>query len=258
MKKLLVLVCALISINAYAAGKPKVAVTDITYKKELVDSQSFSQVNQKSEFKGKGKIQEKESATRNRYAYSKTETLGDSSQSASIEFVEGTRTTEILKVGELRSITGDIKGGIIKSGKFRLIQGKPYTVKNGTEEIYDVIKRIKDGYYKGADYVLFGTLIEYESAHEANPIQDTDSYTRILTIEMAAEFNLINTKTYEVISAFSASGEGTDVKIVKPTAILNTSSVKAKKEMSETLADDVVSQLIDQLGGDDSSDSESN
>lgn len=258
MKNLLVLLCALISINAYAAGKPKVAVTDITYKNELVDAQSFTQINQKSEFKGKGKIQEKETATRNRYAYSKTETLGDSSQSSSIEFVEGIRVTEKLKVGELRSLTGDIKGEIIKSGKFKLIQAKPYTVKNGTEEIYDVIKRIKDGYYKGADYVLFGTLIDYASSEEANPIQGTDSYTRILTVEMAAEFNLINTKTYEVISAFSASGEGTDVKIIKPNAQLNTSSVKAKREVSKTLADDVVSQLIDQLGGDDSSDSESN
>jgi hypothetical protein len=61
-----------------------------------------------------------------------------------------------------------------------------------------------------------------------------------------------------VISAFSASGEGTDVKIIKPNAQLKTSSVKAKREVSKTLADDVVSQLIDQLGGDDSSDSESN
>ena len=69
---------------------------------------------------------------------------------------------------------------------------------------------------------------------------------------------MINTKTYEVTSAFSASGEGSDVKIIKPGSVLQPSQVKASKEVSKTLADDVVSQLVDQLGGDVSSDSERN
>lgn len=225
----------------------KVAVTDLTYKKELSRKINFVGGSEKSSVKAKGNINERESQSLDHYSYSRNQTLGDSNIDRNVEIIEGSKTINYLQVGELRSITGDIKGEMLKSGAFRLMQGKPYTSSKESEEIYDVIKRIKEGYYPGADYVLFGSLIDVQSNDEVNPIQGSDSVSKSISIEVAAEFNLINTKTLEVISAFSASGEGSDLKLLKPGSNLKPSRVKATKAVSKSLAEDVITQLTEQL-----------
>jgi hypothetical protein len=52
--------------------------------------------------------------------------------------------TSYIEQAELRKFSGDIKGEILKSGMFQLVQGTPYTA-DAKGDVYDVIKRIKAG-----------------------------------------------------------------------------------------------------------------
>ena len=52
---------------------------------------------------------------------------------------------------------------------FQLIQGTPYTA-SSKGDVYDVIKRIKAGNYKGADYVLFGTVSDIDFTQDMNEL----------------------------------------------------------------------------------------
>lgn len=223
----------------------KVAVTDLTYKQELSRQIKFIEASEKADIKASGKISERETSGINQSSYSRNQTLGDSSVDRKAQIVEGDRDINFIRVGELRSMTGDIKAEMIKSGAFKLVQGKPYTSRD-SEEIYNVIQRIKNGYYPGADYVLFGTLIDIQALEENAVIQGSDSSSVGVSVDIAAEFNLINTKTYEVVAAFSAAGEGRDVKLIKPGSSFKPSRVKAIREVSKSLAEDSISQLLEQ------------
>ena len=63
------------------------------------------------------------------------------SSSGSASYNELEASTSYIEEGELRKFTGDIKGGILKSGMFQLVQGSPHTDASKTNA-YDIIKRI--------------------------------------------------------------------------------------------------------------------
>ena len=128
-----------------------------------------------------------------------------------------------------------------------MVQGKPFTAKN-TEKLYVVIARIKQGMYPGADYVLFGSVNNIQFRQEANPIDHTDTVSHTLSLELVGEFSLISTRTYEVKAAFSAMGEGSDVKLMSSRGgrlVLNRGKVVS--EVSKSLGEDVIRQMEEQL-----------
>ena len=150
----------------------------------------------------------------------------------------------------MRKFTADIKGGILKSGRFQLIQGKPFTDAKNNEKLYDIIARIKKGMYAGADYVLFGSINSIEFRQEANPIDNTNTFSHTLSLELVGEFSLISTKNYTIKSSFSAMGTGQDVKLLTSQGgrvVLNRGKVVS--EVSKSLGEDVGRQLEEQLSG---------
>ncbi len=64
-----------------------------------------------------------------------------------------------------------------------------------------------------------------------------------------AEFSLINTRTYEVKAAFSATGEGQDVRVVTAGSRVIPSRGRVVSEVSKSLGIDVAKQINEQLGG---------
>jgi hypothetical protein len=56
--------------------------------------------------------------------------------------------------------------------------------------VYDVIKRIKAGSFKGADYVLFGTVSDIDFTRDMNELANTDSYSAVLALTLVADFSL--------------------------------------------------------------------
>ena len=240
--------CALIAAFSAGAGAapqaPKVAVTDLAYEERV--SQYFKTVSatEKSSLRASGRESERESD----YGYSRRSS-GSVNAKSERSYYSSEGTYSYIESGELRKFTADIKGNILKAGLFDLVQAKPFTARN-SEKLYDVIARIKQGMYPGADYVLFGAVNSIEFRQEANPIDNTDTVSHTLSLELVGEFSLISTRTFKVKSSFSAMGTGQDVKLLSSRGgrvVLNRGKVVS--EVSKSLGEDVARQLQEQLSG---------
>ena len=225
--------------SAAVAAQPKIAVTDLTYEEKV--SEYFRVVAAHS----KGSVNASSSEREGPNTYSARERVNARHETSYFE-AEGTYT--YIDRGELRNYTADLKGAMLKGGGVRLVQAKPYSGPP-TEKIYDIIDRIKKGYYPGADYVLFGTVSNIAFRQETMQLPGTTSHTGVLSLDLVADFSLINTKTYEVKAAFSASGAGQDTKIVsRPGDRVMFNRGKVISETSKSLADAAYAELMTQFG----------
>jgi hypothetical protein len=164
------------------------------------------------------------------------------------DYSESSGTQSYVEYGELRKFTGDIKGELLKTSGFQLTQAKPYTAK-GSEKVFDIIDKIKKGYYPKADYVLFGTVSELDFRDEANPIIGTNNMSNTFSMTLTADFSLINTKTYEIKAAFTASAEGSDARIASAGSRVQPSRGRVVAEVSHNLGMEVAQQVNEQLNG---------
>lgn len=213
------LLCA---VSAQAA--PKIAVTDMAFQQQV--EQYIHIVSAQTSFRAN--------------AYS-------ASGSASYNEYEARNT--YVEQSELRKFSGDIKGEILKSGMFQLVQSTPYTP-DDKEDIHDVIKRIVMGHFKGADYVLFGTVSDIDFRQDVNEIANTNSHSAVLGLTLVGDFSLINTRTYEITSAFTAMGEGQDTKLVNGNdGRVSPNRGRVVREVSKSIGMDVARQLREQLRG---------
>ncbi len=212
----------LVGVAGLSQAAPKVAVTDLAYEERVNEYIRVVNAHQQAQATG-------------------------FSASASASYQEFEGTYSYIDRGELRKFTGDIKGEILKSRMFQLIQGKPYTAKEN-EGLYDVISRIKQGHFQGADYVLFGTVSDIDFREDFNDIANTDSYSKVLGLTLVADFSLINTRTFEISSAFTAMGEAQDTKLVNGHDVRVTPNRgRVIREVSKSLGEDVAAQLQQQL-----------
>jgi curli biogenesis system outer membrane secretion channel CsgG len=171
---------------------------------------------------------------------------------------------------ELRSFSNDIRGALLKGGAVRLVQGKGFDdggpqhskaekalnqIQTGKmaklvrqPEVHDIIARIKKGEFPGADYVLFGTLSSLEFRDQLSPLQGTTSASYQFSLDLVADFSLINTKTYEIISAFSAQGAGNDTKLISNRGdVVRPNRGQVMRDTSRSLAANVYEQMAEQL-----------
>ncbi|MBL0207545.1 MAG: penicillin-binding protein activator LpoB [Propionivibrio sp.] len=230
---------------AASAATPKVAVTDLAYEERVSEYFRVVSASERSSLRASGRESERESD----YAYSRRSSGSVNARSeSSYSSTEGTYS--YIDRGEMRKFTADIKGGILKTGRFQLVQGRPFTDAKNNEKLYDIIGRIKKGMYPGADYVLFGTINSIEFRQEANPIDHTNTFSHTLSLELVGEFSLISTKNFTVKSSFSAMGAGQDVKMLTSQGgrvVLNRGKVVS--EVSRSLGEDVARQLEEQISG---------
>ncbi|MCU6435129.1 hypothetical protein LPB67_15230 [Undibacterium sp. Jales W-56] len=238
-KILAALFCAASGLSAYAADMPKIAVTDLTYEEKV--SEYFRVVSASS----KSSVNARSSERETDHSYSARDSYKAKSESNYYE-AEGFYT--YIDRGELKTYTADLKGALIKGGAVHLIQARPYVGKP-MEKIFDIIGRIKQGMYPGADYVLFGTVSNIQFRQESNQLQYGNSITASLSLDLVADFSLINTKTYEVKAAFSASGSGVDTKILSRAGDrVAFNRGKVMQETSRSLADAAYGELMVQFG----------
>jgi hypothetical protein len=225
-------------------------VTDLAY------TQAVSQYFEVAKAKG--------SSTLNANARSITAT-----SNASGTYVAGSYS--YVEQHELGSFTNDIRGALLKGTAFRLVQGKVFdsgapqatkaeqvlnqmqtgkvAVPVRQPEVKDIVARIKKGEFNGADYVLFGTLSSIEFRDELSPLQGTSSASYLFSLDLVADFSLINTKTYEIKAAFSAQGAGNDTKLLSNRGdIVRPNRGRVMRETSQTLAASVYDQIAEQLG----------
>ncbi|SDG66176.1 penicillin-binding protein activator LpoB [Propionivibrio dicarboxylicus] len=236
--------CAMINGGALAAPPPKVAVTDLAYEERVSEYFKTVSASERSSLRASGRESERESDA----GYSRRSSGSLNAQSES-SYYSNEGTYSYIEIGELRKFTADIKGGILRTGRFELVQGKPFTARNN-EKLYDIVGRIKQGMFPGADYVLFGTVSSIEFRQEANPIDNTNTVSHTLSLELVGEFSLISTKTFKVSSSFSAMGTGQDVKLLSSRGgRVVLSRGKVISEVSKSLGEDVSRQMEEQLSG---------
>ncbi len=222
-----------------AHAQAKVAVADLSYKDTVQEYFSYEAGYAKSSERLSGSYSESDSGSRGRASYA---------GSAEAAYVKAEGTVTRIEIGELRKFTADIKGDLIKSGAFRVVQARPYTAKP-TEQLFDVISRIKQGAFPGADYVLFGTVTSVEWRDDVQPLQGTRNSMLLYSLELGVDFSLINTRTHEVKAAFSVVGEGNDNKIWSGGARLTPNKARVMQAVSRSLAAEVSTQLSEQVRG---------
>lgn len=232
--------CALLAglcAGAAGAAEPKIAVTDLGYQEKVKEYFHVVAATSKSSASGSGSVRETDRSYSAR---------GNYRASAESSYYEAEGTYTYIESGELRNYTADLKGALLKGGGVRLVQARPYP-NRPSDQIHDIVKRIKDGAYPGADYVLFGTVSNIEFRQQQMAL--AGSLTATLSLDLVADFSLINTKTYEVKAAFSANGSGQDTKIVSSSGDRITHSRgKVISETSKSLAESAYAQLMTQFG----------
>ncbi len=228
---------------------PKIAVTDLAYSQAVAEYFEAATVKSTSN------------------ARANNSTLMADSQTTG-NYMAGTHS--YIEHRELGSFSNDIKGALLRGTTFVLVQGKRFDsgepqptkaeqamnqLQTGKmakpvkqPDVKDIIVRIKKGEFPGADYVLFGVLSNVEFRSELSPLQGTSSTTRQFSLDLLADFSLINTKNYEIKAAFSAQGAGSETKIFSGRGdVIPPNRSKVMRETSQTLAKNVYEQLVDQL-----------
>ena len=219
--------------------EPKIAVANLAYEERI--REYFHTISAKAKSSVNARASERDTD----HSYSARSRVKASSE---LSYQEEEGTYSYIERGELRHFTADIKGNMLKGGGVRLVEAKPYSGKD-SEKIFDVIARIKQGMFPGADYVLFGTVSNIEFRNQYVPIQGTTTYNHIFSLDMVVDFSLINTKTYEVKAAFSAIGEAQDLKMVTSRGdIVTPNRSRVIMEASKNLGEQAYGQLLEQFG----------
>jgi len=176
---------------AQAPRLPAIAVTELSYESSVKSHFSFLLIDREGRFN-------KNSTSSGQY-----HTLTSAGEADLLQITRG----------EMHQFTGDIKGGLIKSGQYKVVQGKAWTKQDRTSvpggcfppkctgepqtfsenvTLFDIVDRIKKGFYPGADFVLFGTVTNIEDRQDSLPVQGTNAVNNVYAVELVADFSLIN------------------------------------------------------------------
>lgn len=247
----------LLALGTLAAGcawaQPRIAVTDLAYTQEVAQYFEVATV--------------KQSGAMSAHANAHSAGMAANVQSQGT-YVAGSYS--YVEQRELGSFSNDIKGALIKGTGYRLVQGKAFDagapqptkaeqvlnqVKTGKvatavrqPQVHDIVARIKKGEFNGADFVLFSTLTSLQFRDTVTQIQGTANASHIYSLDLVADFSLISTKTFQIVAAFSAQGEGSDTKLLSTRLdILPPNRGKVMRETSKSLASSVFEQLKEQV-----------
>lgn len=151
-----------------------------------------------------------------------------------------------MEYGELRYLANPIRGLLIQSG-YKVVQAKStVAMPNQGDEYFDIVRRIKAGDFGDADYVLYGVLAEVSNTDNVADIPGTKSTSHQMTLEVTVDFNIVDTKTAQIVASFIASGEGKDIQIDGKNTGYKPSTAKLMKLASLDLAEDVRKNLAAQ------------
>lgn len=168
--------------------------------------------------------------------------------SSDTEYHEYENRYSYIEYGELRGFTGDIKKEILSSRMFELVQSRIVNIPKD-ETAFDIIGRIKNGDYSGADFVMFGIVNDISFSNNTYQSNSPGMRTNSYNLTITAEFSVIDTKTYQIISSFSAQGDGSDTKILSSGTSATPNRAMVVSEVSKTLGKDVFEKLYTNLKG---------
>jgi hypothetical protein len=254
-------------------AQQKIAVTDLSYKKEVREffyyeaASSKSSVNAASSYQASGhdKSTRNSSASltgaetknsayvhgsvtekgKNDVAFdAKSNSVYASNKQSNYVKTYGDKVK--VQYSELRGMSGEVRSLLINSG-YKLIQTKPVVSKPGqTDDFFDVVSRVKRGEYLGSDFVLYGTVAAMEVRANREKIDATDNFMNQYELVITVDYSLIDIKTFEARAAFTVTAIGNDNRIDSPQSIYQPSMAKIMSSASKSLADEVLIKLVEQ------------
>lgn len=222
-------------------AQPKVAVANLAFKETVKDFFYIEASSTRATEKSSASF-----AAAETYSAAAVAARAKSESTYANDYIKAYGTITKIERKELLTFTSEIKGNLIKSGQFRVQEAKPYTANN--EQIFDVIKRIKSGYFPGAEYVLFGVINTLEWRNEGQLVPGTFGSIWNYGIDLGVEFSLINTRTLEVRAAFNAVGEGADNKVYTSNKPPSPNKARVMQMTSRSLAEETTTELMQQFG----------
>lgn len=157
------------------------------------------------------------------------------------------RLTEYL---ELRGLTGNIRGALLKEGLPVIEAGSGIAIAEGDERatLFDIKRRVQKGEFNNAEFVLVGTLVDFVPVARKSVIPGADGTLYEWGLELVADFKLINTETMQITSAFTATGVGVEKRLVTSATAGPMIPRRAKivADLAESLALNAARLLADQ------------
>ena len=251
MKKVVFTLLIALSTSVFAV--PSVGVADLIYTTEVKTPIKYTQSSHSSSESG--------------YGYS--------SQSSSIDTQVVSRVEKNMQM-----FSAAVKGALIKSRQFTVVDAAP-TIKTWQSNKKDILSVIKamdvasvppvnisnkasatnkaesapesavtsnNANDNQPDYILIGYLNNVSAYENRNPIMGTNKTSAIYNIDLSVDYKLVNTKTKQIIAAFTAAGHGGEVKLLNdPDQQVNYNVPKLIKDASDSLASDVMDNLTTQI-----------
>ena len=222
------LFCALFGSHSVFA-QTKIAVPDLAYKKEVRSFFYFEGASAQSN--RQSSISRSSSPNDNRErAYADGMQTGsfvtktdrgmnlnfDSSvaSSSSSNYVKTFGEQIQIEYSELLGMSGEVRGALLQSG-FQLTQTRPVIARpDETHEFFDIVRRIREGEFENADYVLFGVIGLIQNRVVNDPIPNTTKFTKKTEVSMLVDYSLVDTYTLVVKSAFTANVLANDTRLM--------------------------------------------
>jgi hypothetical protein len=222
------LFCALFGSHSVFA-QTKIAVPDLAYKKEVRSFFYFEGASAQSN--RQSSISRSSSPNDNRErAYADGMQTGsfvtktdrgmnlnfDSSvaSSSSSNYVKTFGEQIQIEYSELIGMSGEVRGALLQSG-FQLTQTRPVIARPDEKyEFFDIVRRIREGEFENADYVLFGVIGLIQNRVVNDPIPNTTKFTKKTEVSMLVDYSLVDTYTLVVKSAFTANVLANDTRLM--------------------------------------------
>ena len=151
-----------------------------------------------------------------------------------------------VQYSELTGMSGDVRSALIQAG-YKLVQARPSVARNGeTDQFFDIVGRIKEGQYAGANYVLYGIVAAMESKGERESIPNTSDFAYKGILEITVDYSLIDTRTMQTVAAFTVFASGEDRKFDGAQTTFRPSSSKMMKRAANELSLEVQKRLYEQ------------
>ena len=222
------LFCALFGSH-WVFAQTKIAVPDLAYKKEVRSFFYFEGASAQSNRQSSTSRSSSPNDNRER-AYADGMQTGsfvtktdrgmnlnfDSSvaSSSSSNYVKTFGEQIQIEYSELIGMSGEVRGALLQSG-FQLTQTRPVIARpDETHEFFDIVRRIREGEFENADYVLFGVIGLIQNRVVNDPIPNTTKFTKKTEVSMLVDYSLVDTYTLVVKSAFTANVLANDTRLM--------------------------------------------
>ena len=227
-----------------SAAVPKtlnsIAVTDLSLKKEVQDFFYDEKFNYKSN------LQTSNASVS--VGDDKSAQFPNVNANAEASYSKQFGTKRVVSYSEVRGLNADIKRALIVAG-YKVIQSAPNVAakENEDDSFFSLKKRILNGDFHDAEFVLHGTVVSVDSRATTDHIQGTSDFSYKLENAIIAEFTLVNTETMQVAASFTAMGNGQDMYLGKANAQYVPNMNRITKDLLSSFSQDAQKKLLDQL-----------